>query len=361
VPEPPKHRPVSNLCLVVPNTGRSISDNSWQTIEPAHLGIWRSAVTLLGTRVVIIGEATYNIAFDWTPSSKRYERHHSAMKYIENRLDMPLDERLMTAKFPRLPSRNRVIVTVSGKDSRSSHIREIFQTDIVESLIHDVFLIMNIAAPGSCDFYLASLVRGDRRRDMSLSNVHFDAALQLGLDSGWPISRVLELDRVISWFGTIREGVSQLPQNPMEKVLFALLHISKIDTSPLIVIWLFYAFESLLQTRVGENFSTIVRRLCLLLEADKQQSDLLRKKIRILYDIRSSIVHGGLEVTHPMNNEILDRRVESSFEKLLEATNFGYAVLLASIQKMIERSWRFPHFEEMLRGDIVEPYGANER
>jgi Apea-like HEPN len=323
-----------------------MSDDAWQTIEPAHIDIWRSAITLLGKRIVVCGETSYTVAIDWTPSLKRYERHHSAMKYIENNIEMKLDERLMKAKFPRLPSRNTVSVTVSGKDSQGS-------MNVIESSIHDIFLMMSIAAPGCCDFYRAYLVGGRRPVHISLSNVHFDAALQFCLDNGWPTPRVLDLEKVMSWFETIRQGASQVPQNPMEKVLFALLHISKIDTSPLIAIWLFYAFESLLQTRVGENFSTIVRRLCLLLETNREQSELLRKRIRTLYDIRSAIVHGGFEVAHPMHNEVLDKRVEVSFDKLFGATNFGYAVLLASIQIMIERSWRFPYFDEVLRGDMA--------
>ena len=135
--------------------------------------------------------------------------------------------------------------------------------------------------------------------------------------------------------------------------MFALLHISKIETSPMTVIWLFYAFESLLQTRVGENFSSIVRRLCLLLEATKQQSELLKKNMRALYDIRSAIVHGGFEVTHPMHDDILDKRVDDTFGRILQATDYGYAVLLASIQKPIENGWRFPRFDEVVRDEAV--------
>jgi hypothetical protein len=98
--------------------------------------------------------------------------------------------------------------------------------------------------------------------------------------------------------------------NPMERVLFALLHFSKLDASPMEVVWLFYAFESLLQTNTGENFSSIVRRLCLLLEADVAQATLVKRKMRDLYNIRSAIVHGGFEITHPMHDEGLDERVQ---------------------------------------------------
>jgi hypothetical protein len=239
-------------------------------------------------------------------------------------------------------------VSAKGKKPRASLY-------VVQSIIHDIFLIMNIAAPGCCDFYRASLL-GDEsiEPDVSLSNYEFEAALLVHVDNKWPVSRILELNKVITWFDAVRQGTTQMPRNPMERVLFALLHISKIDTSPMAVIWLFYAFESLLQTRVGENFSAIIRRLTLLLDADKNQAELLRRKIRILYDIRSAIVHGGFEVTHPMHSEILDKRVDESFADLLQALDYGYALLLACIQRVIEQNWLFPYFDETVRGDATQ-------
>jgi hypothetical protein len=193
------------------------------------------------------------------------------MRYLVNNNGLPADERFKRAKFPSRPARNRISVTTTGSD-------RIDQSGVVQSTIHDIFLIMNITAPGCCDFYRASLIGGRFEPDISLSNIDFESALLVHLDNGWPTLRILKLQSVISWFDAVRQGASQIPQNPMERVLFALLHMSKISQSPITVIWLFYAFESLLQTRAGENFSSIVRRLCLLLEANKQQSELLKRK-----------------------------------------------------------------------------------
>jgi hypothetical protein len=336
---------LSPLCLIVPQSGRSISDKAWQTIEPAHIGLWKAAVILLGERKLIYDKTNYAVAIDWTPTLRRHERHYSAMRYIENNRQRELNDRLERADFPRRSSKNEIRV------SPKSHKHNL--SSVVTSAIYDIFLIMNIAGPGCCDFHRASLLRAPYETDVSLSNIHFESALQVYLDHGWPTSRVLELGKVISWFNSVRQGTSQVPQNPMERVLFALLHMSKIDTSPMTVIWLFYAFESLLQTRAGENFSSIVRRLCLLLEANKPQSDILKKKMRALYDIRSAIVHGGFEVAHPMHDEVLDKRVEDSFGRLLDATDYGHAILLSSIQKTIENGWRFPRFDEVVGGDAV--------
>jgi hypothetical protein len=337
---------ISRFCLVTPNWGRSISDDAWQTIDLAHINLWKSAITLLGERKLTHEKISYSVAIDWKPILRAHERSYSAMRYLEKNAKMPPDERFKEVKFPRRSARNSITVTSTGKDSRRS-------INVAENVAHDIFLIMNIAAPGSCDFNRASLTGAPYEVELSLSNFYFEAALQLHLDDKWPPSRVMDLKKVIIWFDAVRDGPSQVPRNRMEKVLFALLHISKIEVSPMVVIWIFYAFESLLETRVGENFSVIVSRLSLLLEASKEQSDLLRKKMRKLYEIRSAIVHGGFDVIHTMHDETLDGRVQDSFNRLIEATEFGYAILLVSLQKIIENGWRFPRFGETIGGDIL--------
>jgi hypothetical protein len=72
--------------------------------------------------------------------------------------------------FPRRKSKNVIWATVRRGDA---HLAE----GAVESFVHDLFLIMNIAAPGSCNFYKASLVGGRYPREISLSNVPFELAL----------------------------------------------------------------------------------------------------------------------------------------------------------------------------------------
>ncbi len=273
--------------LITPNWGRSISDEAWESIDTAHIEIWKSAATHLRERRLAHGTTDCVVTIDLAPILRCHQRSYSAMRYLVNNKKLSADERFKRAKFPSRPARNKVSVTTTGSN-------RIDLSGIVQSTIHDIFLIMNITAPGCCDFDKASLVGGRFEPDISLSNFNFESeALLVHLDNGWPRLHILKLQSVISWFDAVRQGVSQIPQNPMERVLFALLHMSKTNLSPMTVIWLFYAFESSLQTRVGENFSSIVRRLCLLLEADKQQSELLKRKMRALYDIRSAIVHGG--------------------------------------------------------------------
>jgi hypothetical protein len=332
-----------------PNYGRTISDDKWETIEPAHIELWKSAGELLSNCEIPAREESYTIDADWSPILRLHKRHYAAMRFLLSGKHASLDQAYKKARFPQRTTRNRIAISVKSK----GHSEGKLAPAALESFLHDVFLILNVAAPGSCDFNRASLQGPSLEIEISLSNIHFESGLLVYLDHGWPKLDILDLRMVITWFRSVRQGTSQIPKNSMERVLFALLHMSKVDTSPMIVIWLFYAFESLLQTNVGENFSAIVRRLSLLLEADENQTKIIRKAMRELYDLRSSIVHGGLEISHPAHNELLDKRVEERFVQLINATDMGHALLLSALQKIVSMSWKLPKFREILDGEAM--------
>src|SRR5262245_16652219 len=107
---------ISNLWLVVPNSGRSTSDNAWQTIEPAHINVWRSAVTLLGELRSMLRKTNYAVSIDWTPALRRHERTYSAMRYLERNVRRKPNDRFARANFPLRPSRNKV--TVAPENAR---------------------------------------------------------------------------------------------------------------------------------------------------------------------------------------------------------------------------------------------------
>jgi hypothetical protein len=275
----------------------------------------------------------------------RHRQEYAAGLQIEQNIQEKRD-RYADTHFPRRETTNTF--EISGTLDALS-----LAESIVESSVHDTFLMMNIACPGSCNFYRASILGFKSIFEVSLSHMHFESARIILQNEGWSREWALPLDQVILWFSKVRSNASQVPQNPMERVLFALLHIAKIDMSPMIVIWLFFAFESLFQTRIGENFSSLVKRLSLLLGSNQQEASLLKKRMRELYDLRSAIVHGGFEVAHPMHAESLDDRLTSNFTKLNDIADFGFAVLLCCIQRTIERGWRFPIFQEGIIGERI--------
>ena len=138
----------------------------------------------------------------------------------------------------------------------------------------------------------------------------------------------------------MRTGFGQVPDTPVERALFAMLHVCRSSGRPEDIVWLFYAFESLFQTRVGENYSALLERVCLLLQPDRTQEKVLGKNMRAMYDFRSAFVHGGLQVIHPMHNEVMDKRVEESYGKIIELSQYGTKLLLGCLQRYILENWR---------------------
>ncbi|MDJ0514105.1 MAG: HEPN domain-containing protein [Methyloceanibacter sp.] len=340
--------------LVVPNYGRSGSDDAWETIDAGYIELWGAACDLLAKSSWNLDGNLIEVQIDWRPLLARHKRSYAVMKKLTS---VPRDARASDSfhrileEFPRRPSRVRA--TVSLQDD-SSKVMKNLGPQILENLLHDVFLAMNISQPGSCDFYGARITNTEYPTDVSLSNTNFDSSLDVSLHHGWPRISTLELTDVARWYRSVHSDLAQIPNNPMERALFAVLHMAKIDATAVSVVWLFYAFESLLQTKPGENFATMVARICLLLDANASQASLVKKQMRSLYNTRSAIVHGGYEVIHPMHNEILDDRVDDVYGRLVELTRWGQAFLLACIQRTIQNGWLFPRFSEVLDGEPIE-------
>lgn len=132
-----------------------------------------------------------------------------------------------------------------------------------------------------------------------------------------------------------------------------MMHIARGEYSPTTVIWIFYALEAIYDTRVGESFTNLTSRIALLLGATPEQANRLRKNLRELYDFRNSFVHGGLEVIHPARNEQLDRDLDHRFTRVMSSCDFGFRILLCSVQEIAKRGWIEPVFSEVLSGKAI--------
>jgi hypothetical protein len=197
---------------------------------------------------------------------------------------------------------------------------------------------------------MAELAGEGTTSNISLSSSNFELSLLQSKDKNWPRVGFVPLNDVVEWYASVRSGISQIPNSSTERAIFALFHIARAEADTVDIIWLFYALESLLRTGAGENFGAIVRRLGVVLNVTGNDLSQLKKRVRLLYDLRSKIVHGGFEVMHPINDDGVDRAVLKSFEELLDASDYGHALLIASIQRMIGSHWSELRFEEVLVG-----------
>jgi hypothetical protein len=338
------------LLLLIKGGGRS-SDDHWKEVDAEDIRVWEKAETLLRAHTYPLGEKTIEIHFDWAAVTARLrEDFRLKSRFYDQRLSNRERELI---KFPRRPVRVKCHVTITAKKRLEARAAVFDALSHARSLLYDVFLMLNLAVPGCCSFWTAVLrprVQHERwmTAELSLSEYSFDEAYFGNFRNKWPAPGLLDVESVVNWYRGIRNGTNQIPENRTQKVFFALMHICKSELSIDTIMWQFYALETFYDTQPGENRRTLTSRAALVLSPDDKQAAYLKKELQRLYNIRSGFAHGGREIAHPINDERLDRRVEGDFRELMEASEFGFALLLTSLQNMINIGCREFDFKETL-------------
>lgn len=297
--------------------------------------LWTSLPSSISNRVYIHDNVEVSVSANW--ESVRVLTHEA------NRI---LQSSIVASKsalfewLEPIPSDIEVPVTViiKGKNSLSGYDR--YPSVFVENYIYDVFTILNLALPGAADFMnlaVHSDAKGVVVQPTKIGSYYLYMAY--ATSDEWPFLAKIDAEIVEKWYSVVRCGISQVPDSPLEQAIFAMLHVCKSDGRPEDIIWLFYAFESLLQTRVGENFAALVDRLALILCPNAGQEARMRKRLREMYTHRSSFVHGGLKIIHPMHNEVMDRRVDDSYTSTIDLSQYGIKLLMACLQKYVRNDW----------------------
>lgn len=338
--------------LEIRSAGYSSSDDHWQTAIEGCRTTWLSACSVLNYRSLMYRGELISIEFDWRPAVRSCEQYASAMEAVSKR-GYSFD----AETWPFQKYRTKIPITLTAATAQRDRVEHFHPEGLVMSALADVFLILNVCDPGCCDFHSAKLnpvpgtnPKNCNRFELSFSSIQFEISRLRCLEGGWPAVKRLEVPRVADWYFGIRSDVKQVPQNEMERVLFAILHIAAADLSPTSVIWLYYALETLLDTKPGENRAAIERRASSLLTLNSDERKEVKRALNRLYDYRSSLVHGGLQLIHPLHSEMLDEAVDEQYYRLMDLFEIGFSVLLASVQTIADRCWRKVHFCERIVG-----------
>jgi len=324
---------------------RSISDDYWQSIDAEHIACWKDATTLLGLRALQSNGATISLAANWSPVVRRIKHNTGIQQKLEG-LERGAEYFSLLRKFKMSP----VDIDVAVSMDRPAEPGDLLMSrEYVEYFLSDMFIMLNLSSPASFTLYAAKIITGQKfDSPINISNYFFDSVSLRSYSGIWPRLKSIPLSDVVSWYERVRPTVRMSPATRMEKVIFAILHLSDGNVSPVTIVWIFYALETLFDTSPGENLRIIIRRISLLLSPNQKEAAYLRKQMRELYNIRSAFVHGGLDVIHPLHNELLDKSVDAMWSKLMEAADFGFHILVASVQEAVRRGWEEIAFKETL-------------
>jgi hypothetical protein len=158
-----------------------------------------------------------------------------------------------------------------------------------ELFFHDVFLLLNLATPGSFAGTV-SITGGELRvRELTFRAYMFDPALE-----------PLPLDRVTRWYDALGIGTQQLATTPEAVALFQLLHLARIE----------------------EDEQTTLSKLQPAIEG---------------LQVASTRPDGHAPVIHPMHDDALDPRVEPLSDRWIEAAEEASKTIVAELRKRIAK------------------------
>jgi hypothetical protein len=266
-----------NTILHVQITGLGRTTANLETLTTAaDAALWRSAVEVLRERGYVTPTGVVRVSVDWNPFVDRDD-----------------DDDL-------------VALDVSVADEREkAEPRD--AVSFVELFFHDVFLLLNLAVPGSFGGDLVILADGEHRAsEVALSARLFEYAWATATRNGGPPIEPLPLADVVRWYDALQMGTQQLATTDVTKALFLLLNLA----------------------RAEENESASVLRLGQALEA-------LSEAAPRFFELRDAIVHGTAPVLHPMADDALDDRVDDASIELVNAADLAASVVVSAIQKRV--------------------------
>lgn len=222
----------------------------------------------------------------------------------------------------------------------------------LDNYFNYLFLIFNISSPGSISFYNWEINFGGERIWFNLDGSQFFSAWESAIDNGWPILTNIPLLKSLTWLEKLDIGTNQIARTPIERTLFALLHIANSKAlTPTDLIWLTHCLESLFDTPSNGITRVLRDRILLVLGNSLVKQKHIRKKIQNFYDFRSKFVHGKFDIHSPVNNELFDEELNSYRDRLYESTSFAMSIVLGTIQRMIDKGWTKIKFIETFCGD----------
>jgi hypothetical protein len=329
--------------LVLRRLGRD-SEEASDVVTPLHANFWAEAANVLAERSYEHRGSKIHVRVNWAPLAKRILRDHKIMEPVRAGQSNSADWYKKVSRSLRLKA------TCSIEGSNDLAEMRWYPGFFVEYFLHEVFLVGNLACPGSADFFRASIERKlvTHTTEPHLSAYQFDDWLVETMSGAEPAARLLGVEETAAWVFRVNPSVTQKADTSTQRALFALYQLCKVESSIDAVLWTFHALESLLSTRVGENFSGLVRRASLVLQLSPKQSAQVSKNLRKLYDLRSAFIHGGLDTPHPMQYETIDPRLDDQYEKFREPVRHGFYLLAALLQRMIDDGRENLLFEEKL-------------
>ena len=233
-------------------------------------------------------------------------------------------------------------------------------------LVHYIFLAMNFASPGSCNFYSTTMTaveqssqfggsqrEGVKEQQLSLSSDYWDSARLLHDNLQWPDLPLIPVSETWTWLQGTTFSMDRVAETHFERALFGLLHSFREDQAIIRLLWLTLALEALYDTPTEGIIRYLKARIFLFLGTPSTHAKKITKLINTFYNLRSRFVHGSSPIINPITYELYkyeDTPDDTARETVQEAADFATLLVIATLQKMVSHKWNRIVFSESFEG-----------
>lgn len=276
----------------ITRTGRAAAD-----IEPittnADVAVWNAAITALGERVYRTDEGVVRVSADWSHAG-----------------DDPAMRIPMSIAF----------------DSATLGPRDV--PAFVELFFHDVFLLFNLAVPGSFGGVITPAGGEYRTSELIFDAMPFEMAWVTASRNRWPAIAPLPLPDVIRWYDSLALGTRQLATNGVAKALFHLLHLCRAAESDATAV---LRLAGTLEALFGTDAAALPSRVAAHLGTAPPLGDTLPR----LFELRDAIAAGEGPALHPMQDDALDPQVSDAGLAWIDAADLAASIAVARLQSLV--------------------------
>jgi hypothetical protein len=170
----------------------------------------------------------------------------------------------------------------------------------VELFFHDVFLLLNLASPGSFGGTVTITGGAFRVRELTFDARVFTYAAPLA---------TVPLAAVVAWYDGLKLGTKQIATGGVATALTQLLCLA----------------------RGPESDEDAILRLAIAADAIVGRA----KAPPRLFELRDDIAHGRTPAIHPMHDDALDPRVEDATREWVDVADAAASFVIGSLQERI--------------------------
>jgi hypothetical protein len=207
--------------------------------------------------------------------------------------------------------------------------------DDLKKLICDLILTSNIAKPSSIDSRSGFIfVDGELKSELDdYYGCELCLSLELAQKLGWPPINKTSIIKTWEWISRIDSFDNGVPEGPAGRAIAAMSYILN-DDSFLRIVWALLGLEAL----YGKGNIGLREQLLAKSESFLGSRTMNKKKFGNMYDYRSRLLHGDIDIPLEYTPYDGEDRFMSFLGDTAESTQIAEAMLIATLQKMVSKN-----------------------